>query len=80
MQMFHQSFVKQVLHYILCKKMKQCILINLGIHLGQLMESLALRLGGDGGGHPGAAGWSGNCDEVELESVLLATLSAELIE
>lgn len=53
---------------------------NLGIHLGQLMESLALRLGGDGGGHPGAAGWSGNCDEVELESVLLATLSAELIE
>ena len=33
-----------------------------------------------GGGHAGAAGWSGICDEVELESVLLATLSAELLE
>jgi len=53
---------------------------NQGIHLGHLMENIAKRLGGDGGGHAGAAGWSGNCDEVELESVLLATLSAGLIE
>ena len=53
---------------------------NQGIHLGHLMESIVHRLGGEGGGHAGAAGWSGICDEVELESVLLATLSAELIE
>ena len=51
-----------------------------GIHLGQLMKNIAQRLGGEGGGHAGAAGWSGTCDEVELQSVLLATLSAELIE
>jgi len=44
------------------------------------MKNIAQRLGGEGGGHAGAAGWSGTCDEVELQSVLLATLSAELIE
>ena len=43
------------------------------------MKNIAQRLGGEGGGHV-AAGWSGMCDEVELQSVLLATLSAELIE
>ncbi len=53
---------------------------NQGIHLGQLMEKIAERLGGDGGGHAGAAGWSGNSDEVELKSVLLATLFSELIQ
>ena len=44
------------------------------------MEKIAHRLGGDGGGHAGAAGWSGTSDEVELKSVLLATLSSELIQ
>ena len=53
---------------------------NQGIHLGELMEKIADRLGGDGGGHAGAAGWSGTSDEVELKSVLLATLSSELIQ
>ena len=38
------------------------------------MENIVHRLVGDGGGHAGAAGWSGTCDEVELKSVLLATL------
>ncbi len=53
---------------------------NQGIHLGELMEKIVHRLGGDGGGHAGAAGWSGTSDEVELKSVLLATLSSELIQ
>ncbi|MAZ62049.1 MAG: hypothetical protein CMB18_01960 [Euryarchaeota archaeon] len=46
-----------------------------GIDLGKFMENLANRLGGEGGGHPGAAGWSGICDEVELESIILANLA-----
>ena len=53
---------------------------NQGIHLGLLMKKIADRLGGEGGGHAGAAGWSGSSDEVELKSVLLATLSSELIQ
>ena len=53
---------------------------NQGIHLGELMKKIADRLGGDGGGHAGAAGWSGTSDEIELKSVLLATLSSELIQ
>ena len=51
-----------------------------GIHLGKFMEKLANRLGGEGGGHPGAAGWSGICDEVELESIILANLADGVIK
>ena len=40
---------------------------------------VAERLGGEGGGHPGAAGWSGQCHPVELQSTLLAALTSELI-
>ena len=30
-----------------------------GVHLGHLMAAVAERIGGEGGGHDGAAGWSG---------------------
>lgn len=51
-----------------------------GINLGKFMENLANRLGGEGGGHPGAAGWSGMCDEVELESIIMANLADGVIK
>ena len=46
----------------------------------EAMENLANRLGGDGGGHPGAAGWTGICDEVELESIIMANLADGVIK
>ena len=52
---------------------------NLGVNLGVVMTNLANKLGGEGGGHPGAAGWSGNVHPVELESSVLAALSTELM-
>ncbi len=53
---------------------------ELGVDVGALMKAMATRLGGEGGGHPGAAGWSGQCHPVELESSLLAALSTEMVE
>ncbi len=53
---------------------------NLGVDLGRVMSGLTTRLGGEGGGHPGAAGWSGEANAVELESASLAALSAELMD
>lgn len=51
---------------------------ELGVDVGALMKTMATRLGGEGGGHPGAAGWSGECHPVELESSLLAALATEM--
>ncbi|RJU92129.1 MAG: hypothetical protein DWC01_02785, partial [Candidatus Poseidoniales archaeon] len=42
-----------------------------GLHLGSIMEGLSESLGGDGGGHDGAAGWSGQADPVAAESAFI---------
>lgn len=52
---------------------------ELGVDVGALMKNMSIRLGGEGGGHPGAAGWSGKCHPVELESSLLAALATEMV-
>ena len=45
-----------------------------GIHLGQLMEQMVIRSGGEGGGHAGAAGWSGSIDETDARSGFISIL------
>lgn len=42
-----------------------------GLHLGDVMERVASHIGGDGGGHDGAAGWSGANDPVAAETAFL---------
>lgn len=42
-----------------------------GLHMGAIMEQLAETLGGEGGGHDGAAGWSGNVDPIAAETAFL---------
>ena len=46
-----------------------------GIHLGNLMSSVAEQIGGEGGGHDGAAGWSGKCDRIAAESAFIAQVA-----
>ena len=46
-----------------------------GIHLGEMMKSLTTKLGGEGGGHDGAAGWSGKSDRVAAESSFINLLA-----
>ena len=46
-----------------------------GVHLGLIMEFLAEKLGGNGGGHDGAAGFSNECDLVRAESAFIAELA-----
>ncbi len=43
-----------------------------GIHLGLIMEEVSKQIGGDGGGHDGAAGWSGKADRIAAESAFIA--------
>ena len=43
-----------------------------GIHLGELMSDVAGQIGGEGGGHDGAAGWSGKTDRIAAESCFIA--------
>ncbi len=50
--------------------------ISRGIHLGELMSELTERLEGEGGGHPGAAGWSGSAPAITAQSAFIAALSA----
>ena len=48
-----------------------------GVHLGKMMQKLSEKLGGEGGGHDGAAGWSGKSDRIAAETAfinLLATI------
>ena len=48
-----------------------------GVHLGEMMQQLSEKLGGEGGGHDGAAGWSGKSDRIAAETAfinLLATI------
>ena len=39
------------------------------------MESISKQIGGDGGGHSGAAGWSGNTDRIAAESAFIAQVA-----
>ena len=42
-----------------------------GLHLGHLMEQVARAIGGEGGGHDGAAGWSGDVDPIAAETAFI---------
>ena len=46
-----------------------------GIHLGKMMQELAQKMGGEGGGHDGAAGWSGKCDRIAGETAFINILA-----
>jgi len=46
-----------------------------GVHLGEMMQTLCETLGGEGGGHDGAAGWSGKTDRVAAESAFINLLA-----
>ena len=48
-----------------------------GVHLGSIMEAIAEQHGGDGGGHDGAAGWTGNVDRIRAESAFIAQLTLQ---
>jgi nanoRNase/pAp phosphatase (c-di-AMP/oligoRNAs hydrolase) len=49
--------------------------VNEGIHLGNIMSELCETLGGEGGGHPGAAGWSGDVPTITARSGFISALS-----
>jgi phosphoesterase RecJ-like protein len=49
--------------------------VSEGCNLGEMMQALAQRLEGEGGGHPGAAGWSGEAPAVTVRSGFIADLS-----
>lgn len=42
-----------------------------GLHMGELMQQLTQTLGGEGGGHDGAAGWTGEVDPIAAETAFL---------
>ena len=46
-----------------------------GIHLGEMMQKLSAKLGGDGGGHDGAAGWTGKSDRIAAETAFINLLA-----
>lgn len=46
-----------------------------GINLGEIMQKIAEKLSGEGGGHAGAAGMNANCDRVRAESAFISTVS-----
>ena len=46
-----------------------------GIHLGDMMKNLGSKIGGEGGGHDGAAGWTGNCDRITAETAFINLLA-----
>lgn len=50
--------------------------VNQGLHLGDLLSSLRDTLGGEGGGHAGAAGWSGDVPPITATSAFIASLSS----
>ena len=39
------------------------------------MKTISEKIGGDGGGHSGAAGWSGNTDRIAAESAFIAQVA-----
>ncbi len=42
-----------------------------GLHMGQIMNEIAQSIGGEGGGHDGAAGWSGEAHPVAAETAFI---------
>jgi len=48
-----------------------------GIHLGNMMKDLVDEIGGEGGGHDGAAGWSGKSDRIKAESAFINSLARQ---
>ncbi|MEL0313123.1 MAG: DHHA1 domain-containing protein, partial [Candidatus Poseidoniales archaeon] len=42
-----------------------------GLHMGHLMEEVARSIGGEGGGHDGAAGWSGDAHPIAAETAFI---------
>ena len=48
-----------------------------GIHLGDMMKDLSEKMGGEGGGHDGAAGWSGKSDRIAAESAFINLLASK---
>ena len=42
-----------------------------GLHMGEIMQQLCETLGGEGGGHDGAAGWTGHADPIAAETAFL---------
>ena len=50
--------------------------VDNGLDMGSILSSLAHSLGGEGGGHAGAAGWTTNIDKVEAVSTILSRISA----
>lgn len=42
-----------------------------GLHMGHIMEEVAQSLGGEGGGHDGAAGWSGDAHPIAAETAFI---------
>jgi len=48
-----------------------------GVHLGSIMQTIAEQHGGDGGGHDGAAGWTGQVDRIRAESAFIAQLTLQ---
>lgn len=46
-----------------------------GIHLGEMMKDLGEKIGGEGGGHDGAAGWSGRVDRISAETAFINILA-----
>ena len=45
-----------------------------GIHLGTMMQMMVDRSGGEGGGHAGAAGWTGPIDDTDATSGFISIL------
>ena len=46
-----------------------------GVHLGHIMQAVANQIGGEGGGHAGAAGWTGSSDRIKAETAFISHLS-----
>jgi len=46
-----------------------------GISLAEIMASVAEQIGGEGGGHAGAAGWSGRADMITAESSFISNVA-----
>ncbi len=50
--------------------------VRQGVDLGEMMAGLTSRIGGEGGGHPGAAGWAGDVPVITAQSGFISDLSA----
>ena len=51
--------------------------VRAGVDLGEVMSSMATSKGGQGGGHAGAAGWSGDLARSEAFAYILASIGAQ---